>query len=66
MRREVYCFIPEDPIWEEITNLSEVCDQIREMQEIINSLVPMITKTTENLKKLIIDSEIREVYLSDE
>ena len=66
MRREVYCFIPEDTIWEEITNLSEVYDQIREMQEIINSLVPMITKTTENLKKLIIDSEIREVYLSED
>lgn len=66
MRREVYCFISEDLIWEEITNLSEVCDQIREIQEIINSLVPMITKTTENLKKLIIDSEIREVYLNED
>ena len=66
MRREVYCFIPEDTIWEEITNLSEVCDQIREMQEIINSLVPMITKATENLKKIIIDSEIKEVYLSED
>ena len=66
MRREVYCFIPEDTIWEEITNLSEVCDQIREMQEIINSLVPMITKVTENLKKIIIDSEIKEVYLSED
>lgn len=66
MRREVYCFIPEDPIWEEITNLSEVCDQVREMQEIINSLVPMITKATENLKKLIIDSEMKEVYLSED
>lgn len=66
MRREVYCFIPEDPIWEEITNLSEVSDQIREIQEIINSLVPMISKTTENLKKLVIDSEIREVYLNED
>ena len=66
MRREVYCFIPEDTIWEEITNLSEVCYQIREMQEIINSLVPMITKVTENLKKIIIDSEIKEVYLSED
>lgn len=66
MRREVYCFIPEDPIWEEITNLSEVCDQIREMQELINSLVPMITKATENLKKVIIDSEIKEVCLNED
>lgn len=66
MRREVYCFIPEDPIWEEITNLSEARNQIREIQEIINSLVPMITKATENLKKLIIDSEIKEVYLNED